>query len=127
MAQGYKTYEVRVYPNGDKHWYYNNLLHREDRPAIEHVDVGYKAWYKNGKKHRIDGPAEEYANGYKSWYQNGEHHREDGPAVEHSDGTKQWYINGKSLTEADFNVRNQTCNGRVVEIDGKKYKLTLVE
>ena len=33
---------------------------------------GDKSWYLNGKLHREDGPAIEYANGYKSWYLNGD-------------------------------------------------------
>jgi len=43
---------------------------------------GNKFWYKNGELHREDGPAIEYANGNKFWYKNGELHREDGPAIE---------------------------------------------
>ena len=43
---------------------------------------GDKSWYLNGKLHREDGPAIERANGDKSWYLNGKLHREDGPAVE---------------------------------------------
>ena len=42
----YKTYEVRVYDyNGDKAWYLNGELHREDGPAVE--CVGDKYWYLN--------------------------------------------------------------------------------
>ena len=44
----YKTYEVRIYNNGDKHWYLNGELHREGGPAIE-CNNGYKAWYLNGR------------------------------------------------------------------------------
>jgi len=39
-------------------------------------------------------------------------------------------LNGKQLTEAEFNARTKkqpTCEGRVVEIDGKKYKLQEVK
>jgi len=33
-------------------------------------------------------------------------------------------LNGTQLTEAEFNARQHpTCNGKVVEIDGKKYRL----
>ena len=39
----YKTYEVRVYDNGDKHWYLNNKRHRENGPAIEYANGG-KEW-----------------------------------------------------------------------------------
>jgi len=28
-------YTVRVYDNGDKHWYLNGERHREDGPAVE--------------------------------------------------------------------------------------------
>jgi hypothetical protein len=69
----------------------------------------------------------EFANGDKWWYLNDKRHREDGPAVEYASGTKSWYINGKELTEAEFNARTKSCNGKVVEIDGKKYKLQEVE
>ncbi len=49
--------------------YYNSqdLYHREDGPAVEHID-GYKAWYINGLYHRLDGPAIEYPNGDKYYY-----------------------------------------------------------
>ena len=95
----YKTYEVRVYNDGHKAWYLNGKRHREDGPAIEHAD-GYKAWYLNGKLHREDGPAAEYADSYKAWY-----------------------LNGKLLTEEEFNKRKNTCNGKIITIDGKKYRL----
>jgi hypothetical protein len=117
--------------DGTKYWYINGKLHREDGPAIECAD-GYKEsklqlWYHNNKLHREDGPAVEYADGPKYWYRNHKLHREDGPAVEGANGTKFWYINDKQLTEAEFNARTKSCDGRVVEIDGKKYKLTEVK
>ena len=96
----YKTYEVRVYTNGTKEWYLNGKLHREDGPAVE-CTVGTKSWYLNGKLHR-----------------------EDGPAIEWTDGTKSWYLNGRCYTEEEYNKElNNTCEGKIVEIDGKKYKL----
>ena len=45
----YETYEVRIYANGDKHWYQNGELHREDGPAREWAD-GSKFWYLNGER-----------------------------------------------------------------------------
>ena len=105
----YKEYTVKVFDNGNKYWYLNGKCHREDGPAIE------------------------YANGSKLWYLNDQLHREDGPAVEYANGDKRWFLDGKEYTEADFNKeiakRRQptpTCEGKVVEIDGKKYKLTSV-
>ena len=72
-----KEYTVRVYDIGNKYWYLNDNLHREDGPAIEFAD-GSKAWYLNGELHREDGPAFEYADGYKSWYLNNKPYTEAG-------------------------------------------------
>jgi hypothetical protein len=71
----YKTYEVTVYNNGEKYWFLNGKLHREDGPAVEFAD-GDKAWYLNGQLHREDGPAIEWASGSKSWYLNGTEYTE---------------------------------------------------
>ena len=97
-----KTYKVDVYSTGSKEWYLNGKLHREAGPAVERAD------------------------GSKSWFLNGERHREDGPACEWASGGKEWFLNGKELTEAEFNARvkpTATCEGKVVEVDGVKYKL----
>ena len=87
-------------------------------------------WLLNGKLHREDGPAVEGADGSKSWLLNGKLHREDGPAVECVDGTKSWWLNGIEYTEIEWkkeikklNLKKNSCDGRIVEIDGKKYKL----
>ena len=80
-------------------------------------------WYLNGKLHREDGPAIECTDGSKSWYIDGKRHREDGPAIEYYTGDKYWYLNGIEYKEKEFNARIQSCNGKVIEVDGKKYKL----
>jgi len=100
--------------------------HREDGPAIEFAD-GTKEWYLHGNLHREDGPAVEYADGYKAWLLNDKLHREDGPAVENASGTKCWYLHGEKLSEAEFDQRMNTCDGKTVEVDGKTYRLTLVK
>jgi hypothetical protein len=94
-------YTVKVYTSGDKSWWLNGDLRREDGPAIE------------------------YSNGSKFWYLNGKLHREDGPAVEHSNGSKYWYLDDKRLTEQEHKAATSkpTCEGKIVEIDGKKYEL----
>jgi hypothetical protein len=120
-----KTYTVEINDNGSKFWYLNGKRHREDGPACEYAD-GSKLWYLNGKLHRKDGPACEYADGDKFWFLNGKRHRESGPAIEYADGGKFWYLNGNELTEAEFNARNKqkpTCEGKVIEVDGAKYRL----
>jgi hypothetical protein len=77
----YIKYEVEVYEDGDKFWYLNGKLHREDGPAIE------------------------WAKGDKAWYLNNKRHREDGPAIEFSSGSKSWFLNDEYLTEEEFNRR----------------------
>ena len=123
----YTTYEVRVYTNGNKRWFLNGKIHREDGPAVEWPD-GSKEWLLNGSHHREDGPAVERASGAKQWWLNGKRHREDGPARKDTDGYKEWWLNGEELTEEEHRQRTsgQTCNGKIVEIDGIKYKLTEV-
>ena len=112
-------------PNGNKHWYLNDQYHRVDGPAVEYAD-GSKSWYLNNQRHRVDGPAVENADGSKYWYLNGQRHRVDGPAVERADGDKEWYLNGKELTESQHQAaikQVDSCEGKVVEVEGKKYKL----
>jgi len=123
-----QKYTVEVSDNGSVCWYKHGArqLHRLDGPAVEYAD-GDKRWYQNDKRHRIDGPAVEDADGTKWWYQNGQLHRTDGPAVEYANGAKYWYIEGKEFSEKEFLQQTSTCNGKVVEYEGKRYKLQLVE
>ena len=88
--------KCKTYANGDKEWWLNGNLHREDGPACEYTN-GDKEWLLNGKRHREDGPAIERPDGSKSWYLNGNLHREDGPAVEWANGAKYWLLNGKKV------------------------------
>ncbi len=100
-------------------------LHRLDGPAVEFAD-GSKEWYVDDKRHRLDGPAFEWSDGSKVWYVNGKCHRLDGPAIEYVDGDKEWYVDGKEMTEKEFNEYikpKPTCEGKIVEVDGVKYRL----
>lgn len=122
--------------NGAKYWYLNGELHREDGPAII-SDLGAKYWYKHDKRHREDGPAVEYPSGGQEWWVNGVKHRIDGPAIVYvgTDGKfNTYYINGIQYpTKEDFEraagikPNPSSCDGKVVEIDGKKYMLTALE
>ena len=120
-----KEYKVKVY-NDRTEWYnLEDQRHRENGPAVEWAK-GSKFYYINDKRHREDGPAVEFANGHKDYYINDKLHREDGPAIEWPNGYKAYYINGKCLTEQEFNNRNKSCENKIVEIEGVKYKLTKV-
>ncbi len=88
---------------------------------------GDKFWYLNGQLHREDGPAREYADGSKSWWLNDQRHRVDGPACEWSDGHKSWYLNGKRLTEEEFNKRTNVQELTIEQIEAKLgYKIKVV-
>ena len=83
---------------GSKRWLLNDILHREDGPAVEHKN-GDKTWNLNGNLHRLDGPAIDCKDGTKFWFVHGVPHRLDGPAKIYSDGTKLWFINNIHITE----------------------------
>jgi len=96
--------------------------------TVQVDDCGSKEWLLDGKRHRIDGPAVEYADGTKVWYQDGKRHRVDGPAVEWDNGgCKSWWLDGKQLTESQWleavKPKVTSCVGKVVEVDGVKYRL----
>ena len=82
-------------------------------------------WYNDKEQlHRLDGPAIKCADGHKVWYVEGKLHRLDGPAVEHANGDKVWYVEDKLMSEKEFNAYiKPSCEGKVVEVDGIKYKL----
>ena len=74
---------------------------------IREVDQEGTVRYHNSNNllHREDGPAVEYSNGDRVWYLGGRLHREDGPAVERPDGIRFWYLDGKRLSEDEFEAR----------------------
>jgi hypothetical protein len=94
---------IEIDSTGNKWYWLNDDLHREDGPAVEWLD-GSKAWFLHGKRHREDGPAIEYKT-VREWWINGECHREDGPAIERTNGVKYWYYHGQRLdckTQREF-------------------------
>ena len=90
---------------------------------------GNKFWYnQQGQQHREgDKPAVERADGTNVWFVNGQCHREGGlPAIEYENGSKAWYVNGHHVTEDQAKAMTNkpaSCAGKIIEIDGKKFKL----
>ena len=121
-----ETYKVMVDDAKSVFWYNDkDELHRLDGPAIQGCN-GLKAWWVDGKCHRLDGPAIEDCNDLTEWWVDGKLHRLDGPAIEDCSGRKEWWVEGKRMSEKKFNEYikpKPTCEGKVVEIDGVKYKL----
>ena len=108
--------------NGNHFWYKDDLLHREDGPAIEYANGYYKKWYINGKMHREDGPAVYYSPAFYQWCYNDKLHRLDGPAVDFGKyhyvvvvGMKErfsWYFDGVlyDKDEHPFNAFKKSYN-----------------
>ena len=70
--------------------------------TVKVFNNGNRYWYLNGQLHREDGPACEYAGGSRCWYLNGQLHREDGPAAEFTNGIREWWLNDEEYTEKEF-------------------------
>jgi hypothetical protein len=78
----------------------DNLLHREDGPAMVRVNRTL-CWYREGKLHRENGPAVARNDGKQIWYREGMRHREDGPAVHGVNLRKVrqvWVLRGRIVT-----------------------------
>jgi hypothetical protein len=92
---------------------------------------GTVSYFKNGDYHREDGPAFIGDNGYQEWQIKGKYHNLSGPARVWKDGKKEYWIDGESFTkeawEKEIAKLNNPCKDVIVEVDGKKYKLTLIE
>ena len=123
-----EVYEDIVYWRNEKGQY-----HRlGGLPAKEWAN-GDKEYWENGNLHRLGGlPAIEWANGDKYYYEDGKLHRLGGlPAIERANGSKEYWENDIQLTEAEAEAKQNPkladpCDGKIVTIDGKKYKLTAV-
>ena len=66
---------------------------------------GNKTWYLNGLLHREDGPSREDADGFRSWSINGLLHKEDGPAIQYSDGRGFYWLEGRYL-KLELSINN---------------------
>ena len=107
------TYEPYFFEDGSissEYWHKDGKLHREgDKPAFiwyhEDGSILQERWFKDNQRHREgDKPA-------FIWY------REDGSIEE-----EHWFKDG-----IEYIPQTDSCHNKVVEIDGKKYKLTLVD
>lgn len=108
-------------------WYFNDLLHRIDGPAIYDSSGNTEMWYLHGKIHRIGGPAvtKKFYNGtHYSYYVNGIYHRTDGPAVI-TPFSKRWYINnllhrleGPAIVDDRYGIQEYYVDGKLHRVDG---------
>ena len=104
------------------------------------VDAKGTYWRNEaGKDHRLEGPAHEYKNGMVSFWVNGERHREEGPSryTVDKDGRitgECYFLHNRMMLKAEWEKEVaklkapavDPCLGKVVEVDGKKYRLSAV-
>lgn len=83
---------MEIDKNGNKRWYHNGVLHREDGPAVERE---YEHnWYYNGQLHREGGPAIIYFSTGEKWYWHGVLHRNFGPAWDIPGERREYWNHG---------------------------------
>jgi hypothetical protein len=109
----------------EEYWVNNKKMHTVGA-------TGDRFWFKDGELHREDGPAIESNKGVGKWYKNGRIHRVDGPAIEYPDGKKYWWLNDieypseeewkaalakEKVTESKFTSSKKSRG--IIYIDGK--------
>jgi len=106
------------------------------RTYYDNGQLYYEEYHLNGELHNINAPASKgwYKNGqlsYKVYRTNGKLHNTTGPAYIgwHKDGKLhiEYWLNDAYLTKEQFENRKNDCiDGKVVEIEGKKYTLKAI-
>ena len=108
-------------------------LHCVDGPAALYQDIqddgtiitDTEFWYQDDKLHRIDGPAyieyeggEEVSKDY--WFEGQQYH------VSTQEEFFEALIKNGLIPQPDVTKTHAPCDGKIVEIEGVKYKLALV-
>lgn len=112
--------------DGNKFWYKNDKLHRDDDLPAYIGNNGMQEWYKNGTLDRDnDKPSMVYPDGRQIWHKNGMRHRETGAAIVCPDSKKEYWMQGNRITEEEFLRRTQ--NAEKIQKDFDKIKNILTE
>ena len=70
-------------------------------PVMEVDEFGNKTWFLNGNLHREDGPAIEWSDGTKCWYLNDEFIVGTSPDIEKALFTLSTYLQDQEVTKDD--------------------------
>ncbi len=91
----------------------------------------YEAYRLDGRSHNEHGPAFREWNSsgqliYEVYCLNGQLHNEHGPAIRRWNDSGQlirevYFLNGQEV--AKERLTGESCSGKIVEIDGKRYQL----
>jgi len=103
----------------------NDKLHGVQKVYYETGELSYKTPYINGEKHGVARSyhiTEELQ--YEVPYLNGKRH---GIGIGYYQGggvsSKTHYLGGERVNKAEYDNSLNSCEGKVVEIEGKKYEL----
>jgi hypothetical protein len=122
---------IVVYSDGEKVWYLNGLLHREEGPCTECKDCQSDNFEPASGSPEVSpmekslakpktcskpGPAIVWASGGKQWFLNGKLHREDGPAVVYADGEKEWHLNGDFVSKQTVELFYMLKHKKVLDL-----------
>ena len=104
--------------NGNLHEYDSNenLIHRKSSD-------GYESWREYDSNENLI--HRKSSDGYEYWRE----YDSNGKVIHYknSNGDETWYdSNGNSITKEQFDKLQASCDGKIIEVDGKKYQLTLV-
>lgn len=99
---------LHINESGDKSWYKDGEIHREDGPAIIWYD-GDQWWFKAGKLHRDHGPAVIGRNNMNAWYKEGEKYEPTAHElmvwkIEEKEQTKTKHVNKHRTRKSQENV-----------------------
>ncbi len=106
---------------------------KEDGVICTHISNDYLVYskYHNGfetwREYDENGNCihVKYSDGLEIWYEYDEH----GNMIhsKKSNGNEYWFnANGNEITKEEFNLLHAPCAGKVIEVEGKKYRLTAV-
>jgi antitoxin component YwqK of YwqJK toxin-antitoxin module len=123
-------------------FYLNGERHNSSGPAFlrwyANGQLEHEAYWLNGNRHNAAGPAFRrwWDNGqlyYESYLLNGTYHNAAGPAFRRwlANGQlacEEYWLDDERLPKAEWEARVKPapCDGKVVEIEGRKYKLVAV-
>jgi hypothetical protein len=72
-------------------------------------------YFKDQMLHREDGPAIEFINGCQFWFINGKLHRDNGPAIVDGDELTQYWLNGEPATEEEIiNIKRNSLIDNII-------------
>jgi hypothetical protein len=72
-------------------------------------------YFKDQMLHREDGPAIEFNNGCQFWFINGKLHRDNGPAIVDNDELMQYWLNGEPATEEEIiNIKRNNLIDNII-------------